>query len=198
MKPIIQYSVLIAIAFTLFVSCNQKKTTKDDLDTTDIAITKDSIYYDSYKIKDKDSAIKALKRYKDYIELVKKNLDSTKFSDIDDRLNYGSESFSKELIEILVSKKQMDNGNKVIDNEIDDTDRLFLMNAIRPKFCANREKIEGEFVTEIIYILQTEKIERTGTTYEHMYFDFTQPCPNGCPKGISNLVYPTISCDALK
>lgn len=190
MKTTIKSVVLMTIAFTLFVSCHQEKTTEEDSNTTDRPIIKKDIDYDSYKIENEDEAIVALKAYKDYIELVKESLDPTKFPDNSDKLNYGSESFSEELIEILVRKRQMHTGNNIDHITDDDKDRLFLMNAIRPKLDKDGNKIEEEVVTEIIYVLQSEQTVGTKTAYTHTYFDFTRPCPTGCPTG-TGIEYPT-------
>ncbi len=195
MKSTIKYAILIAIAFTCFLSCDQEKKMKDVSNTTksineSIVFTwtpcKDIKEYGAHEI-DKDSAETSLKLYKDYIDSVKNCLDPDAPTpcvlpgeyEVADILNYGSEVDFDLLLQVLMTRK------------LDCEHKLFLMNAIRPARDEEGKIIEGKLVNEIIFV--HEEVTTDGKTNKdvitHTYFDFTRPCPNGCPKGISGIEY---------
>jgi hypothetical protein len=190
MKSTIIYAVVFVLAFTLIVSCNQEQSSKEiSTDLTNISWTpcKNLEDYGEHEI-DKDSAETSLKLYKDYIDRVKSCLspqdskDSTdcEFLDKNEILNYGSEVDFDLLLQVLSERK------------LDCSHKLFLMNGIRPVRDDDKKIIEGKFVTEIIFVHE-EVITGAKTNKDviiHTYFDFTRPCPNGCPKGISGIEYP--------
>ena len=193
MKSTITYTVLIAFACTLFLSCNQEKATEavsNKKEAVKDSIIEQVINNNTYEIKDEAEAIEGLEKYKDYIELVQNSLDPNDFPNRKEKLNYGSESYSEELIAILINVR--DQKQSKITNDSNE-ERLFLMNAILPKRDEDRVIIGEEFVTEIIYVLQStprdkdHKLQPTLATYT--YFDFTRPCPTGCPNNIPSIVY---------
>jgi hypothetical protein len=197
MKSTIKYAVLLVMAFTLFLSCNQEKSTKKDTDPTDPPIIgwepcKSIEEYGAHEI-DKDSAETSLKLYKDYIDSVKNCLDPDAPTpcvlpgeyEVEDILNYGSEVDFDLLLQVLMTRK------------LDCEHKLFLMNAIRPARDEEGKIIEGKLVNEIIFVHEADTIvttaEKTNKTVKiHTYFDFTRPCPNGCPKEILGIEYPEL------
>jgi hypothetical protein len=170
MKTMIKNVVLLVVAFTLFVSCKKensgdKKSILVDWDLTCIGGP------DTHQI-DSTAAIKALVTYKTYIDSVKDTLtkDSPKaFPDKDDMLNYGVQVEYDLLLEVLTNIKYRCE------------DKLYFMNAIRPKKTKDGKHIEEELVTETIIVIESK--DKAGNI-QHMYFDFTRPCPNGCPDNL--------------
>lgn len=199
MKSTIKYTALIVLACALFVSCHQEKSTKKDTDSTDPPIIawkpcKNLEDYGEHEIP-KDSAETSLKLYKDYIDSVKNCLDSNDSTpcelpgnyNIEEVLNYGSSVDFDLLLQVLMNRK------------LECSHKLYLMNAIRPKLDEKGDTIEGEFVTEIIFVHESTQVVQKNEDEEekeeetiYTYYDFTQPCPNGCPKEIPGIVYPTL------
>ncbi|WP_298425250.1 hypothetical protein [uncultured Kordia sp.] len=179
MKTTITYAVLLIITFIYLVSCNHTQAETNSFKPIvvdwDLSCPHE---HEPHKIGSTE-ATKGLTEYKDYIDRVKETLDKKApeaFPDKEDKLNYGSEVDFDLLLEVLAHRKFVC------------SDKLFLMNTIRPKLDENRKPIEGEPVTEIMFVLES-KDHKENPTYT--YFDFTRPCPNGCPKNIPNLEYPT-------
>ena len=182
MKTTIKYAVILIITFIYLVSCKQEKQMEEKPIShkkivVDWELCVDSAEFESHKLGDK-KAIKGLIEYKDYIDDVKDTLQKTApdaFLDMSDILNYGSEVDFDMLLEVLAHRKFVC------------SDKLFLMNTIRPKKIGDKT-IVGEFVTEVMFVLESlDSLENP----EYTFFDFTRPCPNGCPKHIPNLKYPT-------
>ena len=165
MKPIIKYSILIAIAFTLFVSCNQTQTNQDNLGPSPIiaelgcngkGIIRTQIC--------QDSASYYIKSYQTYIDTVKIDLKKRypiKYKNIESsqKLNYGSATTVKQLRTLLRN------------THLKDEDNVYVMNGI----------VKG--VAETIFVIESvsreESKEEDGPTTT--YFDFTQACPHSCP-----------------
>lgn len=183
MKSTIKYTVLIAITFTLFVSCNQEKTTKTEIPKSENKFVKN--FEDCsekgvlrYKICE-DMAYDYLSRYNSYIDDVRDDLkkyDPTVYENTRETLNYGSHTTVREFRNILKN------------TNFKDDDKIFLMNGMKQR------KVDGKDVTEVIFVVESfprgiaNAKSSDGPTYT--YFNFTQPCPNGCPKEIPGITYP--------
>lgn len=177
MKSIIKHAICI-LTCSFLLSCNQEKATKDETSVVDKIVS-----YESHVIEEEDAS-NGLKAYKSYIELVQNNLSKNNervFKNNPEKLNYGSEVDLKEFREILLNHRFKNN------------DKLFLMNALRPKIDKKGDTIEGEYVTEIIFVLESKLVSEskteTDTIVSNTYFDFTRPCPTGCPEGIPDITY---------
>ncbi|MEM6722334.1 MAG: hypothetical protein AAF611_23610 [Bacteroidota bacterium] len=184
MKILGNYVVLILLTCICLIACKQEKTTKkvttansiDSLLTKLNSCVKDNTYQ-HHKLK-ADTAIASLNSYKNYIDRAKRALlSTTDFSDAEDKLNYGSKVDFSLLLQVLLK------------HNFKCTDKLFLLNGIRPRRDEKGKKIPGDSVAEIIFVLESKDINKQP---QYTFFDFTRPCPNGCPDGISNLEYPVI------
>lgn len=172
------FSTLFCISFT---ACKQEEKIKQKpiLGKTivvDWETCSDSAAYESHRIKNHEG-VSSLQQYKTYIDRVKDTLTKTSliaFPNMDDKLNYGSEVDFNVLLEVLSHRKYAC------------SDKLFLMNAMRPKIVDGKPS-KDEIVAEILFVIES-KDEKGNPTYT--YFDFTRPCPNGCPKSIPDLEYP--------
>ncbi|WP_298512602.1 hypothetical protein [uncultured Kordia sp.] len=176
MKTISKYAAFIAIICSSFVACKQEKPELTNSRVVNWNLCTDSTAYESHKLGNEE-AESGLRKYKTYIDNVRDTLAKDApgaFPDMADKLNYGSEVDFDMLLEVLAHRK------------VECSDKLFVMNAIRPKK-EDGKTIKGEFVTEIMFVI--ESIDKNGTL-SHTYFDFTRPCPNGCPKKIPTLEYP--------
>ncbi|MBC8756548.1 hypothetical protein H2O64_17885 [Kordia sp. YSTF-M3] len=181
MKSTIKYAVLFVMAFTLFLSCNQEKTDKEN-PVTKNKLTKESKDCNNGRgyIKNQiceNEAIGYLEDYKTYIDDVVNYLDDQKHgTPLENRkaLNYGSETSALELFEVLLEFKKH-RGN------LTDDDRIFLMNVRKPETKSKSDML----VTEVVLVIQP------ADGSDNFYFDFTQPCPNGCPD-LPGITYPSL------
>ena len=165
MKTTIKNTLLIALVFTCFYSCN--KTDQSNLGPSPVI---DKIGCNGKgKIRSQicqDSASYYINSYQSYIDTVKNDLKKRypiKYRDIDSsqKLNYGSATTVKELRTLLRN------------THLKDEDNVYVMNGI----------VKG--VTETIFVIEStprkQSRENTENETTTTYFDFTQACPNSCP-----------------
>lgn len=182
MKSTMKYTVFIVLACTLFVSCNQEKSTKAASDLKNVQL-KDSADCKNGRgyIRNQicyEEASGYLGNYKTYIDGVVTYLDEQEYGTPEENrnaLNYGSETSALELLEVLLEFKKH-------RGDLTDDDRVFLMNARKTETHSRNEML----VTEIVLVIEP------ADGSENYYYDFTRPCPNGCPDGISGLEYPSL------
>jgi hypothetical protein len=182
MKTSIKSVVLIAIAFILFLSCNQEKAIEQEVQVKN-AIT-EKILNDCLgrgKIKNQICENKAydyLNDYKEFIDDVRVNLDKQEHGTPEENrqaLNYGSQTTALELLEVLLTLEK----NR---GPFDEKDKVFLMNARKP---AKDTLGNAIIVTETVFVVEPANGD------ENYYFDFTRPCPNGCPENVNGIKYLT-------